>query len=164
MSSVSRNYCIVPQFVLTVGLVWETIQHHRSLQQDETSYPALLAGIRAIAVSREYLLHPNFAVDMGKALAAPVTEIAWWTIPPTTDKAVVVSLVQTLMSTIQRSCKGEVFTGGMGQCVEEEDKLCVCLGWHSLEVSCKISHDWLTLDINVHDRGSTLLCKARPRL
>ncbi|KIP06413.1 hypothetical protein PHLGIDRAFT_128279 [Phlebiopsis gigantea 11061_1 CR5-6] len=121
-----------PQYFHVV-VVWEDIQFHRALEQDEVAYPTLLAGIKAIAVSREYLLHANFAIDVNKALNAPLTELAWWTIPPVADKAVVVNLVQTLMTTIHRECEGEILAGGMGQCVEENNKLCVCLGWHSLE-------------------------------
>ena len=115
-------------------IVWETIEHYRALQKDEPNYAKLKAGLKAVMVSREYLYHVNFPVDLTSALNAPVTEVAWVTIPSTSDKKEFTDLLQGFIAKIHQYLPEEIIAEGFAPTVEDENKLGACFGWRDLGV------------------------------
>jgi len=114
-------------------VLWETLDHHLVYMNDKEEYPKLGAAIQPAIERLIGLYHVRFPEDIQPALNAPTTEIVQWTIPESTDLSAFHDKVKTLIDTVYADLPSEVFRGGLGKIVEDQRKLSVILGWHSLE-------------------------------
>ena len=80
------------------------------------------------------LYHVRFPADVSRALDAPTTEIAVWTLAPDTDRVAFHARASELVRTIYTEMPEEVLGGGLGDVVEDERRLSAILGWYSVEV------------------------------
>ncbi|GJE88293.1 hypothetical protein PsYK624_043760 [Phanerochaete sordida] len=114
-------------------VAWESVEHHRALIDDKEQYPILLASLHTVAKEIVFMHHAIFSGDFTKALGAPATEFAIWTLKEGVDRAEFQAGLAELTQLIERDAAGEVFEGGWGAILEDERKFIVGLGWHSME-------------------------------
>ena len=80
------------------------------------------------------LYHVRFPTDVSPALDAPTTEIAVWALAPGTDRAAGRAAAVEVVRMIHEDMQEDVLGGALGDIVEDERRVSVILGWHSVEV------------------------------
>lgn len=113
---------------------WETIEHHNTLKADKEGYPAIRASFLKVAKEVVFTNHVQFSGDFTKALGAPVTELAIWTLKEGTDRTEFQAGLKALLEVIDSAVPPEVHVAGLGAVVEDERKFIAGLGWPSVEV------------------------------
>ena len=116
------------------------------MMADKVVYPALGAKVREASNGRVWMYHVQFDAAIEKALNAPTTEFALFSLKDSTDKDQFLESAKTIVPQAHEKLAGEVFKGGWGPTVEDDRKFMFCLGWHSVEVCIPpfVSDDALT--------------------
>lgn len=147
----------------TSRAAWESLAHHQALMNDAEKYPRLGKALGKASQGIVWMYHANFDADVTKALGAPVTEFALWTLPETTDREAFAPGVKKLLSVLGEHIGEEIFDGGSGPIVEDKKLYLVCLGWHDAEVR---SHSCLlcgSLEADARLRWIALPCCSGER-
>lgn len=78
--------------------------------------------------------HVQFPADIEKALDAPITELATFTLKDGVTADEYMPLNDRIIAKLYEELPGEIFPGSAAPTVENGEKYQVCLGWQSLEV------------------------------
>ncbi|EKM51902.1 uncharacterized protein PHACADRAFT_187291 [Phanerochaete carnosa HHB-10118-sp] len=126
-----------PQYLYVV-ILWETVEHHRALMEDQVVYPAFNEKMRKVSNGRVWKYHVHFNNDTDKALSAPVTEFALTTAEDSTEVAGHLETADISFPLLYKTLPDEIFESGWGPTVESDRKFMICLGWHSLELTAQM--------------------------
>lgn len=123
--------------------VWESYEHHKKLMDDTVTYPKLGNAITSmfdLTKGPLTMVHVNPANEPYKALEAPVSEIATFTLHDGQAKSELEGIVDKLVKHIEDVAKTKGETGSVvytswGPIREKDNVLVLFISWPSVEVS-----------------------------
>ncbi|RPD59183.1 hypothetical protein L226DRAFT_510337 [Lentinus tigrinus ALCF2SS1-7] len=116
-------------------VAWESLGHHHELMNDEVAYPPLVDVIQKIIDPFKLkMFHCAFTSEPYKALQAPVTELATFTLNPGQSKDALEGLVEDLSQAMNAAPRDSgVVHAAWGPTIEHDDMVALFVGWTSIE-------------------------------
>ncbi len=121
---------------LSTSSAWESLGHHHELMMDEVTYPPLVDAIqKVIDPFKLKMFHCAFTSEPYRALEAPVTELATFTLNAGQSKDALEGLVDDLSKALNAAPRESgVVSSAWGPTIEFENIVALFIGWTSLEV------------------------------
>ena len=118
-------------------IAWDTLKHHTDFIANTEKYVPVKDGLTSVMDELTYFFHVNFSTDPTKALTAPLTEVAIWTLKDGASDDKLVSLIATLIGAMHGIPVEAGGVGGAtwGPVVENDKQFAVLYGWKDLKVS-----------------------------
>ncbi|OBZ75177.1 hypothetical protein A0H81_04819 [Grifola frondosa] len=135
--------------------VWESLDHHKKLQTDETKYPILNKNTETFFSGAVDILHVQLTSEPYKAFQAPVTEIATFTLHEGQSKEQLEEWVNALVNGVNALPEDSgAYWASWGPSVEKDNVLVVFIGWESVKAHFEVvKTNQLAMDIISKCRG-----------
>ncbi|KAI0693002.1 hypothetical protein C8T65DRAFT_668867 [Cerioporus squamosus] len=116
-------------------VAWESLGHHHELMIDEVAYPPLVDAIQKIIDPFKLkMFHCAFTSEPYRALEAPVTELATFTLHAGQSKDAMEGLVDNLSNAMNAAPRESgVVHSAWGPTIEHNDMVALFIGWTSVE-------------------------------